>query len=121
MNHGIKLAKARKLYNGFKGYSTLAAVEKQIPEELIPQLTARQLALVMDAINAAYQRGRASTGAEMVDTDCVWINGINRMIEWEEVGAVYERVTEQDGGCKVTKNVKVKDGELVCRFCNQDK
>ena len=121
MNHGVKMAKAIKLYKGFKGTSTLAAVTKQIPDELIPQLTAQQLALVMDAINAAYQRGRASTGAEMVDTDCVWINGINRRIEWEEVGAVYERVTEQDGGCKVTKNVKVKDGELVCRFCNQDK
>lgn len=120
MVHSIKMAKARKLYNGFKGYSSLAAVENQIPAELIPQLTAQQLALVMDAINAAYQRGRASTGAEMVDTDCVWINGINRMIEWEEVGAVYERVTEQDGGCAVTKSVKVKDGELVCRFCNHD-
>ena len=117
MNHGIKLEKARKLYKGFKGYSSLAAVENQIPEELIPQLTARQLAIVMDAINASYQRGRASTGAEMVDTNCVWINGINRMIEWEEVGAEYERVTEQDGGCTVTKSVKVKEGELVCRFC----
>lgn len=42
------------------------------------------------------------------------------MIEWEEVGAEYERVTEQDGGCKVTKSVKVKDGELVCRFCDHD-
>ena len=64
MKHSIKLNRAMELYTGFKGTATYSAVEKQLPEKLVNELTGAQLALVMQAINTAYQKGKASTGAE---------------------------------------------------------
>lgn len=116
MKNAIKLKRAKDLYKGFKGFSTLRAVTDQIPEELVDQLTGKQLALVMGAIDSAYQKGKTSTGAEMIDHNAVYINSIDKIIEWSEVGAEYERVTQQEGGATVTRSVKVKDGTLECRF-----
>jgi len=75
-------------YPGFKGRVTLQTIRRQIPRELIPALTGKQLALVMTAINTAYHAGRASTGAEVHD-DCkrdgaVWIEALGRSISWRE-------------------------------------
>ena len=69
-----------------KGPVTTKAVLEQIPQALIPTLSSTQLAMIADAINTAYHAGRASAGAEVIDespTDgAVWINCINRAIEW---------------------------------------
>lgn len=94
MKHNIKLKRAVEQANIFKGQSTVSAIKEQLPEELIDKLNSKELALVLEAINKAYHHGRASTGAEMIDSNCVYINSINRMIEW-----------------------KVKDGVLVPKFC----
>ena len=68
-------------YAGFAGQATIKAIRAQIPQELFIELTGRQLGLVMRAVNQAYHNGRASTGAEMVDNDAVWINGKNKLVE----------------------------------------
>jgi hypothetical protein len=121
----IKLNKAIKNYTGFKGDRTINSVIKQIPDELLKQLTSKQLALVMQVINTAYQNGRASTGAEKIDTDCIWVSGIEKLIEIVEVGAKYESVTEPRKFDPVTNECistertyskKVQAGELICRF-----
>lgn len=116
MNHSIKINRAVEKYKGFKGSSTINAITERIPEELIENLTSDQIALVMEAINKAYNDGKASAGAEMIDNNAVYINNIGKVIEWNEEGAVYERVTEKEAGCTVTKNVKVQEGTLVPRF-----
>ena len=116
MKNAIKLKRAKDFYTGFKGTATVRAVMDQIPEELVDQLTGKQLALVMSAIDSAYQRGKSSTGSEMIDNNAVYINSINKIIEWSEVGAEYERITQQEGGATVTRSIKTKDGHLECRF-----
>ncbi len=61
-------------YDGFTGSRTLEAMMNQVPDELWDRLTGRELGLVMSAINAAYHKGKADAGAEVVD-DCVWVAG----------------------------------------------
>lgn len=117
MRHSIKLNRAMELYTGFKGASTYSEIEKQLPEKLVDELTGAQLALVMQAINAAYQKGKASTGAEMIDNNAVYIEKLNKVIEWNEEDAEYVRETVTENGYKVTRSRKVKDGVLVPRFC----
>lgn len=117
MKHYTKLNRAAELYSGFKGPQTLQSILDQVPDELVDTLTSRQLALVMEAVHKAYHAGKASTGAEMIDDNVVWINSLNRGIEWTEEGAEYERqeVTEMlDCGrtSKTFKYSKVKDGTL---------
>lgn len=131
MKHNIKLNRAYEEYKGFKGTATYTAVEKQLPEELIEKLTGKQLALVMQAINNAYQNGKASTGAEMIDNNAVYINKLGKAIEWNEEGAEYEyqevvhpaKSYKGETGksvyipeSKSMMPVKVKDGVLVPRF-----
>lgn len=81
----IKINRAIKLGNWHKGPVTTAAVIEQIPEELISSCTGEQLALIANAIDKAYHAGKAATGAEMIDSNCVWVNSINKGIEWEEI------------------------------------
>jgi hypothetical protein len=124
----LKLQRAIKLYKGFKGDRSIAAIIEQIPAALIEQLTGKQLAVVMEAINGAYQKGRASTGAEKIDNDCVWVSGVEKLIEIKEKNAVYEYqdqkqpIYDRDGNVHAYVNakvpVKVKDGQLVCNFVN---
>lgn len=123
--------RAIETYTGFKGGATLSAITDQVPEELIERLTGKELGLVMEAINAAFQKGKASTGAEMIDNNAVYINKLDKIIEWNEEGAKYEyqevthpakRYTGETGKevhipeSKSRVPVKVKDGVLVPRF-----
>lgn len=119
MKHSIKLNRAMELYTGFKGTATYSAVEKQLPEKLINELTGAQLALVMQAINTAYQKGKASTGAEMIDNNAVYIEKLDKVIERNEEGAEYTRETVTENGYKVTRSRKTKDGVLVPRFSEE--
>lgn len=60
-------------YEGFRGYQTVSAIQRQIPHELVDRLTGHELGIVMDAISTAYLSGRASHyGIEAYD-DAVWI------------------------------------------------
>lgn len=114
---GTKMDRALAAYDGFAGAATINAVLSYIPEDLRNQLTGHQLGLVMSAVNRAYHAGRASTGAEMIDGNCVWINSLNRALEWTEEGAVYEPREEiLSGGLKKHWREKVAEGVLVPRF-----
>ena len=116
-----KTRKAKRLYEGFKGSETMAAVFGQIPDDLMQELTAKQIAAVAELINKAYHKGRASTGAEMVEDNAVYVDSLGKIIEWKEEGAEYERVEEKTAdGCTVVKHKKVKDGVLVPRICEYD-
>lgn len=118
----LKQKNMMKHYTGFKGSQTVSDIKSRLSEELIKELTGKQLGAVMDAINKAYHDGRASTGAEMIDNNCVYINSINKMIEWNEEGAEYQQITETIPCTKespsyiITKGIKIKDGILVPRF-----
>lgn len=72
-----------KLYQGFKGPSTLSAIIDQIPEVFFKELTSKQLALVMETINSAYHKGKADAGAEIIDINAVYISKLERIIEWK--------------------------------------
>ena len=117
---GTKMDRAMANYAGFKGTQTVGHIKKLIGKELEGCLTGREYGLVMSAVDRAYQAGKASAGAEMIDDTCVWINSLNRSIEWQEVGAEFEDVPfreEVDGRMfSGTRPVKIKDGELVLRF-----
>ena len=58
-------------YTGFRGSATLRAIKEGVPEALWSRLTGAELGLVLDAVNAAYHRGRASCGAEVDDGLCL--------------------------------------------------
>jgi len=85
MDNTIKINRARKT-NGFLP-SQETDVWKLIPQELVISLTAKQLSMVADAINRSYHNGRASTGAEVVDTGdkcgAVFVNGLGKIIDWK--------------------------------------
>ena len=81
---GIKINKAVKQYNGFKGGRTLDAIMEQIPEELNSKLTSSELALVMQVVNSAYHNGRASTGAENVG-GAIWIDSIQKLVDIDKI------------------------------------
>lgn len=117
-----KIAKAQKMAKVHQGPVTLSDITSRIPADVFKECPARLLAKIMEAIDGAYHDGKASAGAEMIDTNCVYINSINKAIEWTEVGAEYETVTEivpyneHGPGYTSTKQVKVKSGELVVNF-----
>jgi len=48
--------------------------------EVLASLTSKQLAAVMRLVEINYHKGRASTGAEVIDGDAVWINSIGKII-----------------------------------------
>lgn len=109
-----KYLKAQKL----AGCLPMATAEiwNRMPEELKERLTAKEISLVMQAMNTSYHAGRKSTGAEKIDTDCVWIDDIG-MMEIKEDGAEYETVTETDTSrgytCTIHRQVKIKSGKLI--------
>lgn len=104
-------------YDGFKGAQTINHIKKLIGPELAECLADKEYGLVMSAVNRAYHEGKKSAGAERMDSNAVWINGLNQAIEWTEEGAEYEPVEEDLGGDrKRTYFRKIKDGELVARF-----
>jgi hypothetical protein len=111
-------------YTGFKGGQTIAHVQKLVGKELADRLTGHDLGLVMSAVDRAFHEGKASAGAEMIDSNCVWVNGLDKAIEWNEVGAEYKRVdiieTLHSGAtCKVNKAIKIKDGKLVLKWSGE--
>ncbi len=113
----IKLNRARNLYTGFKGTSTMEKVFQRIPDTLVRELTSKQIAFVAEVIAEAYNDGKASAGAEMIDANMVYIDNLGKIIEWSEKGAEYQKVIEKtDDGCTVVKNKKIKDGILVLKF-----
>ena len=127
---GTKNDRAMAAYDGFKGGQTVTHVKKLIGKELADRLTGHELGLVMSAVNRAYHAGKASAGAEMIDSNCVWINGLDRLIEWNEVGAEYEMQDfkeeiefGKEGKRTSTgrRSVKVKDGELVLKWVDREK
>ena len=85
MNNSIKIGRARRI-NSF-----LPTQERDvwalIPESLVQRLTVRDLSEVAAAINRSYHNGRASTGADVVDSGercgAVYVNGLERIIDWE--------------------------------------
>jgi hypothetical protein len=118
---GTKHDRAMAAYDGFKGGATVEHIRKLIGKELAERLTGHELGLVMSAVNRAYHEGKASAGAEMIDSNCVFIAGLDKAIEWTEIGAEYEQVpfkeTSLEGRIVTgTRTVKVKTGELVPRF-----
>lgn len=66
---------AMTIYNGHKGETTMKAVWSFVPQELQDRLTGKELGMVLNAINAAYQAGRASAGAEKIDSNAVYVDG----------------------------------------------
>ena len=78
------LEMARQQSNTAEFSDTNNAVFAQIPDSLGQSLTAEQLAAVANCINRAYQRGKAAAGAEMIDSNCVYINALGCMIEWDK-------------------------------------
>jgi len=70
----IKITRAIKTYDGFKGQQTVSAVLAQVPDELIETLTGKQIGQIMSAINKAYHNGGAATGTDVIDGDYVWID-----------------------------------------------
>lgn len=86
----IKLNRAIDKANIFKGSQTVMAIVDQVPEQLIKNLSSKDLAVVLEAINQAYHNGKASTGAEMIDKNCVWIENIGRSISIEKENGDYK-------------------------------
>ena len=71
----VKRRTAEKFYDGHKGETSLAAVWAQIPDELKARCTGRELGIIMSVINKAYHAGAASTHAEKIDNDAVYVDG----------------------------------------------
>jgi hypothetical protein len=120
---GTKNDRALAVYDGHKGPQTVSHIKEFIGPELAKVLTGKEYGLVMSAVNRAYHAGKASTGAEMIDSSTVFINSLGRAIEWTEEGAEYEKITEPvpvtgpyPAGATQTISKKVKDGKLVARF-----
>ncbi len=98
-------------YDGHKGPVTITAIKAGIPEALIGRLTGRQLGAVMSAINAAYHRGRAAAGAEVID-DCVYIRG--RLIPLAAVDSI--RITDS----QERRLMDAHGVQCAVSYCDQD-
>lgn len=70
-----KYQRAISIYTGHKGDTSLSAVWNQIPTSLKESLTGKQLGEIMNLINHTYHTGRASAGAEKIDTNAVYVDG----------------------------------------------
>jgi len=85
MTSSRKLNMAIRRAKVFKGSNTLNAILSQVPGDVIRDCPARIIAQVMEAINAAYHDGRASTGAEVIDGEAIWISKHMRLYELEDL------------------------------------
>jgi len=87
INEDTDLEKAVKLEDSLskvsvhKGNSTISDILNQIPSELMEKLSPDDIAQIIEIIDKAYKNGRASTGAEMIDNDTVWINYLQKEIK----------------------------------------
>ena len=83
-NHHIKICRAKRQNTYFENPSTCNAIFSQIPQSAIEQCSASTLNDIADAIQHAYQAGRAKAGAEMIDNNAVWVDSIKKVIEWDK-------------------------------------
>jgi hypothetical protein len=116
--NALKRKNMMKVYTGHNGPETVSHILEIMGDEL-SHLSGKDLGKIMNVIDKAYHSGKVSTGAEMIDTNVVWIENLQKAIEWKEVGAEYQEITEDAGmGMGITKTYskKVKDGELVLNF-----
>lgn len=81
----LKSNNMMKAYAGFKGPQTMQHISKLVGPELAELLTGKQLGLVMNAINNAYHEGKASTGAEVIDGEAVYINSLGQLYELSDL------------------------------------
>lgn len=87
INEDVDLEKAVKLEDALakstihKGGSTVSAILEQIPSNLIDRLSSDDIACIIGIVDKAYKKGKASTGAEMIDNDTVWINHLQKEIK----------------------------------------
>jgi transcriptional regulator with XRE-family HTH domain len=109
-DHSSKLSRARN-ESGYAAYgSTCAAIFEQIPYKLIDSLTAGQLAVIAQIIDKAYQSGKASMGAEVIDGDYLWVDALDagydlnilRKLRKEETRT--ERKVSYDGNLNIVTN-----------------
>ncbi len=82
--HQIKIEQAVRRSNIHKGVTTTSAVLGYVPSSISDKLTADEYALLLNCINKAYHDGKSSAGAEMVDSNAVWINSLQAVIEWDK-------------------------------------
>ena len=78
----VKRTRVIKLLECYPGPVTVKAVLDQVPAELWASCTAKAIAQAANAISRAYHTGRASTGAEVLDSSpndaLVWITPLNK-------------------------------------------
>jgi transcriptional regulator with XRE-family HTH domain len=77
----VKIEDAIDMSRVHKGPTTVSTIVNMIPQSLLDKLDSAEISLLIDVINASYQNGRASTGAEMIDDDTVWINKMQIAID----------------------------------------
>lgn len=81
---GRKYNKVVSLLICHPGPVTTQAVLNQVPAEMWATCTAKDIAAAANAINAAYHSGRASTGAEVLDSSpteaLVWVTPLNKAV-----------------------------------------
>ena len=85
-------------FDGHKGIETMSHFKKLVGKELVDCLTGREYGLVMSAVNRAYQAGKASTGAELIDGGIVWINSINKGYDVKDI----QRIQKKENEIKLT-------------------
>lgn len=77
----IKLVRACKLTRFLP--SAEAEIVSSIPEELRTRLTGRELALVMEALNAHWHKARAFEHREILGEGCIWDSAAQQLREIE--------------------------------------
>lgn len=75
---GTKEDRVMAAYDGFKGGTTVAHVQKFVGKELTDRLTGHELGLVMSAVNRTWHESKALCGAEVIDGSYVWVNALDK-------------------------------------------
>ena len=104
---------------GTSNWQTMSEIWELLPKSC-EGLGETVIADILSAINKAYHNGRASTGAERIDSNAVYINGVGT-IEWGVVGRkshIEYTVTGIPNVNSVTKGEWITDeeGELVIKL-----
>lgn len=85
--NALKRKNMMAAYTGHKGSATVSHILEIMGDEL-NHLSGRDLGKIMNAIDKAYHLGKASSGAETISTNAVWIEGLKKVIEWDKDGGV---------------------------------
>jgi hypothetical protein len=94
----IKINRALKLA-GIAGMTQTAKhilqhLEDSVGSAVFEKLTGKQIADLMKVATYCYHQGRASTHAEIVDGDAVWIGaGVDKMIPLAAIRTIKEETT----------------------------